>query len=174
MYKYKWSKVGDRVTYPYVNTWNIRICKNVHNVHTHRNPKNTKHWWLSWFKYETFIIFFKFRFLTRGERDTQFFLCWLFVHRQLSTHWLNQRTRAHRSPWLDWPHPGPKINSLRPASNLNSLLLFKITKNPSPSLPGMTSFTSPVLFPIWFFYCDICDFHILPVRAWTPAVNVCT
>ena len=39
-----------------------------------------------------------------------------------------------------------KINSLRLASNPNSLLLFKITKNPSPSLPGMTSFTSPDYF----------------------------
>ena len=63
-----------------------------------------------------------------------------------------------------------KINSLRRSSNLKSLFLFKITKNPSPSLPGMTSFTSPVLFPIWGFHGDICDCHILPARAWTPAL----
>ena len=34
----------------------------------------------------------------------------------------------------------------------------------------MPSFTSPVLFTIWGFYCDICDCHILPARAWTPAL----
>ena len=63
-----------------------------------------------------------------------------------------------------------KINSLRLSSNLNSLLLFKLTKYPSPSLPGMTSFTSPLSFPIWCLYCDICDCHILPARAWTLAL----
>ena len=57
-----------------------------------------------------------------------------------------------------------KINSLRLSPNLNSLFFFKIIKNPSPSPLGMTSFTSPVIFPIWGFYCDICDCHILPAR----------
>ena len=80
------------------------------------------------------------------------------------------RTRTPQSTKLPGLATGPKINSLRPSPNLNSLLLFKITKNPSPSLPGMTSFTSPVLFPIWGFYCDICDCHILPAYAWTPAL----
>ena len=28
----------------------------------------------------------------------------------------------------------------------------------------------PQTFPIWGFYCDICDCHILPARAWTPAL----
>ena len=108
----------------------------------HRNPKNTKHWRLSWYRYKTFITFFKFRFLTRGERDA-IFLCWLFFHRQLSTHWLNQCMRTSQSTNCPGLTQVQKINSLRLSPNLNSLLLFKITKNPSPSLPGMTSFTSP-------------------------------
>ena len=49
----------------------------------------------------------------------------------------------------------------------------KITQNPQPSLPGITSFTSQVLFPIRGFYYNICDCHILPAQAWTPALNVC-
>ena len=57
-----------------------------------------------------------------------------------------------------------KINSLRLSPNLNSLLFSKITKNPSPSLPGITSFRSPVLFFIWGLYCGICDCHIHPTR----------
>ena len=36
--------------------------------------------------------------------------------------------------------------------------------------PGMTSFTPPVPLPIWGFYCDICDCHILPTHMWTPAL----
>ena len=132
-------------------------------VHTHRNLKNTQHWRLSWYRYETFITFLTSRYLTRGERDTQFLLCWLFHVTQQT------RARVPRSKQLD-----SNPSSLRLRSNLNSLLFFKITKNPSPSLPGMTSFTSPALFPIWGFYSDIYDCHILPACAWTTALNVCT
>ena len=108
-------------------------------------------------------------FSTRGERDT-IFLSSLFVHRQLSTHWPNQRVRAPCSPHCTGFAQVRKIHSPCLSPNLNSLLLFKITKNPSPSLPGMTSFTSPILFPIWGFYCDICDYYTLPARAWKPAL----
>ena len=46
-------------------------------------------------------------------------------------------------------------------------------------LPGMASFTSLVSFPIWEFYFDICEWRILSVRTWTPALilhltNPCT
>ena len=69
-----------------------------------------------------------------------------------------------------------KINFLPVASNLNYLgfFFFSNSKILRPLLPGMTSFTSPVPFSIWGFYCDIYDCHILPTRAWTPALNVCT
>ena len=120
----------------------------------HWNPEiDAKHWRLSWYRYETFITFLKFRFSTREERDT-IFLYWLFVHRQLSTHWLNQRdARVPQSTNSLVSPRSEKINSLCLSPNLNSLLLFKITKNPNSSLPGVTSFTSPVLYPIWSFYC---------------------
>ena len=148
---------------------NMQNVHNAQDVHTHRKPKNTKHWRLSWFRYETFITFFKFRFF--NTRRETIFLCWLFVHRQLSTHWPDQRACAPHRPQTGLASPtSEKIYMLRLSPNLNSLLLFKIVKNPSPSLPGMTSFTSPVLFPIWVFDCEICDCHILPARAWTPAL----
>ena len=109
------------------------------------------------------------------ERETQFFNadCSSIVSSQLT-----DSTNAHAHPAvhkLAGLAQVRKINPLRLSPNLNSLLLFRITKNPSPSLPGMTSFTSPpVSFSTWGFYCDICDCHILPERAWTPALNVCT
>ena len=86
------------------------------------------------------------------------------------THWPNQRTCASSCPHYTGLTQVRKINLLRLSSNLNWLLFFKITKNPSPSLPGMTSFTSPVSFPVRFFYCDICDCHILPACVLTPAL----
>ena len=92
------------------------------------------------------------------ERETQFFYADCFILPNKCVH-------APRSKQLKWPRPYSNPNSLRLSPNLNSLLLFKITKNPSPSHLGMASFTSPVLFPIWCFYCDICDCHILPARA---------
>ena len=66
---------------------------NRHNVHKmfiniYRNPKTR-----NWFRYETFIHLFEFKgFSTWGERDS-IFLCWLLLHRQLST----QRTHGARS-----------------------------------------------------------------------------
>ena len=142
----------------------IRISE---NVHMHWNPeKHSKRWRLSWFRYETFITFMTFRFSTRREIDTQFLLCRLFHQ--------NQQPMAHLvDPQMAWPRWAPKINSPRLSLILNSLHFFKIPKNPSTSLPGLASFTSLVLFPIRGFYYDICDCHMLPARAWTPALNVC-
>ena len=105
----------------------------------YRNPaKHSKHWRLSWIKYETFITFLTFRFSTRGERDTHFFTM-LTVPSDPTTR------GASRRP--NWTRQGSDLNSLRPASNLNSLFFFqKSPKILSPSLPGMTSFISPVHF----------------------------
>ena len=121
----------------------------------HRNPKkHSKYWRLSWFRYETFITFLTFKFSTRGERDTIF---------TMLTVPSDPTTRG--AP--------PRPNWTRLGSNLISLLFFKIPKNPSPWLPGMVWFTSPVPFSIRSYYYDIWDCHILPARSWTPALNVC-
>ena len=103
------------------------------------------------------------------ERDTFFYAdCSSIVSSQL-TDLTNGRSHPVVHNWTVLAQVR-KINSLRLSPNLNSLLLFKITKNPSPSLPGMTSFTSPVQFLIWGFYCNICDYHIFSARAWTPTL----
>ena len=130
------------------------IYTDVLNVHMHRNP--AKHRRLSWFRYETFITFLTLGLSTRGERDTIFTM---LTVRPASTHWPNQRACT----------PQQTTGLVQISTNC----FFKIPENSSPSLPGMTSFTSPVLFPIRSFYYDICDCHILPARAWTPALNVC-
>ena len=165
------------VTYPYINKWNIRICKNVHNIHNHRmfirvgfrKTRNTDDSLSTGTKLLSPSLSLGFR---HEERKTQFFYadCSSIVNSQLTDPTnVPAHPAVHKLPQTAW-----KINSLGPSPNLNSLLLFKITKNPSPSLPDMMSFTSPVVFPIWDIYCDICDCHILPARAWKPALNVCT
>ena len=106
--------------------------------------------------------------LRHEERETQLFMP--TVRPTLNSLTQPTRVRTLQSTNSTGLAQVRKINTLRPASNLYTQLLFKITKNPSPTLPGMTSFTSPVHFPIWGFYCDICDCHILPARAWTPAL----
>ena len=145
-----------------------------------------KHWRLSWFRYGTFITFLTFSFSTREERDTIFTMLTIstsfFSQPQLnsrpsvriSTHWPNKRA-AHPvvHHWTDLAQvqkstspPGSNLNSLRPASDLNSLLFFKNHQNSLPIASG-----HDVIFPIWGFYYDICDCHILRVRvqAGTPA-----
>ena len=109
-----------------------------------RKTRNTDD---SWFRDETFITFFKFRFSTWGEREreTQFFYadCSSIISSQLT-----DSTNAHTPQSTNWTGLAQvrKINLLHLSPNHNSLLFFKFTKNPSPSLLGMTSFTSPVPF----------------------------
>ena len=90
-----------------------------------------KHWRLSLIQVQNYYWLLEFSLLTREERDN-------FYYADYSIWPINARHIPLTQ--LDWSRQGPKINSLRPTSNLNSLLFFKITKNPSPSLSGMTSF----------------------------------
>ena len=83
----------------YTDMWNRH---NVHKmfINIYRNPKTR-----NWFRYETFIHLFEFKgFLSWGERDT-IFLCWLLLHRQLST----QLTRGARSAQIRLASPSSEF-----------------------------------------------------------------
>ena len=100
-------------------------------------------------------------FLTQGERDT-IFLCWLFVHHQLSTHW----PKPTRVSTLHSPQTG-----LASSKSKSQLPAFFQNHSESQLIASKHDVIHiPSLFPIWSFYCDICDCHILPVCAWTPAL----
>ena len=131
----------------------------------HRNPKKNKHSktlttlvssgtklllpsWLLGFQHE--------------ERDTQFLLCWLFPSDP------TMFGTSRRSNCL----ASTRLKNQLASSRLKSPFLQRSPKILSPSLPNMTSFTSPISFSIRGFYYDICDCHILPARAWTPVLNV--
>ena len=105
------------------------------------------------------------------ERETQFFYA---DCSSIASFKLTDSTNAHAHPaannWTGLAQTRIQIASSKSKSQLTAF----INKNPSLSLPGMTSYTSPGSFSIWGFYCDICDCHILLACVWTPALNVCT
>ena len=122
--------------------WNSSLCRKGRWYITHKIFTCIgipKHWRLSWFRYETFITFLIFRFSTRGERDTH-----NFYYADCSI-WPDNALRT----------PSTKLDSFRFKSQVTVFFFFKIPKNLSPSLPCMTSFTSPLSFPIRCFYYNI-------------------
>ena len=100
---------------------------NRHNVHKmfmniYRNPKTR-----NWFRYETFNHLLEFKgFSTWEERDT-IFLCWLLLHRQLST----QPSCGARSAQICLASPGLNLNYLVRRKELNSVLFSQISAHAS-------------------------------------------
>ena len=136
---------------------------NRHNVHKmfiniYRNPKTR-----NWFRYETFIHLFEFKsFSTWGERDT-IFLCWKLLHRQLST----QPTRGACSAQSRLASPSSES---QPSRSEAGTQLTAFTQISAHALGVWRHPNTLVLFPIWDFYFDISEWHILSARAWTPAL----
>ena len=66
------------------------------------------------------------------------------------------------------------INGHPVAPSWTSLTQSQISTNwPQPIASGHDVIHTPVSFPIWGFYYDICDCYILCTQVWT-VVNVCT
>ena len=161
------------VTYPRpkiydqdMNMWNVHIhtdMENVRNVHKHIGIRKTR----NWFRYETFYYLFEFKVFRHEERERHT----IFFYADFSI-WPSPRAAIAANYWSG-------LGELRKSTYFvqAQILTYCFFSNPKilcSSLPGMTSFTSPVIFPLWGFYCDISDCHIRPARAWTPALNVCT
>ena len=135
----------------------IRICEmDIMFINIYRNPKTR-----NWFRYETFIHLFEFKgYLTWGEKDT-IFLC--FLHRQLST----QPTRGARSIQIRLASPSSECRLSRSEAGTQLTAFSQIPTHASSawrhSHPLVTN-------PIWDFYFDISEWHILSARVWTPAL----
>ena len=105
-----------------------------------------------------------------------------FQHKERETHTISAMLTIPSDPTMrgvsrrpNWPGLAEARKSTRFAQVQISTNSF-FQKSPQilgPSLLSMTSFTSPVPYIIRGFYYDICDCQILPLRAWTPALNVC-
>ena len=132
---------------------------------------NTRHS-RNWFRYETFIHLFEFKgFLTWGEGNT-IFLCWMLLHRQLST----QPTRGARSAQIRLASPSSECRLSRLEAGTQLSAFSQISAHAS----GEWRHSHPLVpIPIWDFYFDISEWHILSACAWTPALmlhltNPCT
>ena len=131
------------------------------NIHMHRTficigiPKHGR---LSLVQVRKVYWLLEFSLSTRGERETLLLLCWPF-------HLTPQTRGASRSPQTGLASPSVR-------SQLTAF--FKNHQNSQLFTSGHDVIRTPVSFPIWGFYYDICDCHIHRARAWTPALNVCT
>ena len=130
----------------------------------HRNPKTWKT--RNWFRYETFIHLFEFKgFSTWGERDT-IFLCWLLLHRQLST----QPTHGACSAQSRLASPSSE-SRLSCSEARTQLTAFSQLPKSSAHTSSVWRHSHPLAaVPIWDFYFDISEWHILSACVGTPAL----
>ena len=127
----------------------------------HRNPKTRNS--RNWFRYETFIHLFVFKgFSTWGERDT-LFLCWLLLHRLLST----QPTRGARSAQSRLASPSSESQPFFSEAGTQLTAFSQISAHASGAWRHPNTL---FLIPICDFYFDISEWHILSACAWTPAL----
>ena len=98
----------------------------------------------------------------RRERHT-IFLCWLLLYRQLST----QPTRGARSAQICLASPSSESRLSRSEAGTQLTAFSQISTHAS----GAWRHPHPLdAIPIWDFYFDISEWHILSARTWTPAL----
>ena len=98
----------------------------------------------------------------RREKDT-IFLCWLLLHRQLST----QPTRGARSAQSHLASPSSESS---PSSSKAGTQLTAFSQISAHASGAWRHPNILVQIPIWDFYFDISEWHIFSARAWTPAL----
>ena len=129
--------------------WNRHRESEIHDIH--EIGSGTKFYYL-WVK----------GYSTWGERDT-IFLCWLLLHRQLST----QPTRGARSTQIRLASPSSECRLSRSEAGTQLTAFSQISAHAS----GAWRHPHPLVsIPIWDFYFDISEWHILSARVWTPAL----
>ena len=112
-------------------------------------------------------------FSTWGERERHaIFLCWLLLHCQVST----QSTRGARSAQSRLASPSSESQTSSSEAGTQLTAFSQISAHASGAWHHPNTLGS---IPIWDFYFDISEWHILSTRAWTPALmlhltNPCT
>ena len=161
-YRKQWTtgKGGERgsetsVLIALLHTHNIRMCEiDIGNLKT-RNSRN-------WFRYETFYYLWVKGYSTWGERNI-IFLCWLLLHRHLST----QPTRGARSAQRRLASPSSES---QPSSSEAGTQLTAFSQISAHASGAWRHPNTLVPNPIWDFYFEISEWYILSARAWTPAL----
>ena len=136
----------------YTDVWNRHRESEIHDIHEIGSGTQLYYLWVK-------------GFLTWGARDT-IFLCWLLLHHQLST----QLTRGARSAQIRLASPSSESRLSRSEAGTQLTAFSQIPKILSPRFRCMMSFTPPGPISYLGFYFDICEWRILPARAWTPVL----
>ena len=68
------------------------------------------------------------------------------------------------------PRRAPKVNRLPRTLKLNLLTFLKSPKSSAHASGAWRHSHPSVIIPFWDFYFDICEWHIIPAHAWTPAL----
>ena len=132
--------------YRYTDVWN-----------RHRESKNTKRYEIG----SGTKLLFTF-YSTWGERDT-IFLCWLLLHRHLST----QPTRGACSTQSHLATPNSESQPSSSGAGTQLTAFSQISAHAS----GVWRHPNTLVpISIWDFHFDISEWHILSARAWTPAL----
>ena len=154
--------------------WSISTSKNIRPRYEHvemyiGNPKTRKTLRLLSSGTKLFITF-ELKVFRHEERETQSFYadCFYIVSSQP-----NQRAApvAHE---VVWPRPGLNLDSLVRRQELNSLLFLKSPKSSAHASGAWRQSHPLVIIPIWDFYFDISEWHILSTRAVNTCAHVCT
>ena len=122
--------------------------------------KNTYHLLV---QVRNFLLPLSLKVFRHKEIDT-IFLSWLF-HLPQTTCCTYHKSSVSFKSQLSSLEAKTQLHVWR--QELNSLTFSQISAHAS----GLWRHShSPVTIPIWDFYFDICEWHILPARAWTPAL----
>ena len=111
------------------------------------------------------FTFLSLKVFLHEERGT-IFLCWLLLHRQLST----QPTRGARSAQICLVSPSSQSRLARSETGTQLTAFSQISESSAHTIGAWRHPRSLVTIPIWDFYFDISEWHILSARAWTPAL----
>ena len=98
------------------------------------------------------------------EKETQFLFCWLF-HLTPQTH----ACAPHSNNWTGLAQTRISTHSVYIQISTHCFY-SKPLRIPAHHFRAWRHSHPPVSFSILGFYCDICDCHILPMHAWTPAL----
>ena len=110
------------------------------------------------------FIIFQLKVIRHEERERHtIFLCWLLLHRQLST----QPTRGARSAQIRLASPTSECRLSLSDAGTQLTAFSQISAHASGAWRHPHGLVS---IPIWDFYFDISEWHIISARAWTPAL----
>ena len=124
------------------------------------NPKYMR--FMKLVQVQNFITFLSLKVIRHEERDT-IFLCWLLLHRQLST----QPTRGVRSAQSRLASPSSES---QPSSSEVGTQLTAFSQTSAHASGAWRHPNILILISIWDFYFDISEWHILSACARTPAL----